>query len=375
MAQSGPWVPHHPPSWVLQPRQSLPLASPSPPAVPAACLLCPAHAMPLPDRSFLSSPLPVTLIPSSPCREPAPLQAALRVQQARGVTVLPSPDAPRCRFPWTWLGQRPDPVAGHEAPAAHRPDVGPGRLQDPSQPVRPGLASRPRKQTAEQGVTSHVLAGSTFPTGLGRAARAKAQGGGGAARDFEKPCEGKEASVTRATSQRAQNNHSTACARLAASTAPAAAIPLGGGGTQQQWHDPWGALLPAGAGRCSRTSPPRLPWQSPMCRPGEEPQQTEAQPQGTPSPALPGTHLLSTLLDWPNRSQRFTAAQSLRAEFTLEGSTHGGKRTQRQPGALPRSPHSPSEIVAAGMQGTKTGGKKSLLFCDPQDVISILLPY
>lgn len=53
---------------------------------------------------------------------------------------------------------------------------------------------------------------------------------------------------------------------------------------------------------------------------------------------------------------------------------HGGKRIQRQPGALPCSPHSPGEIVAAGMQGTKTGEENSLSFCDPQDVIPILLP-
>lgn len=53
---------------------------------------------------------------------------------------------------------------------------------------------------------------------------------------------------------------------------------------------------------------------------------------------------------------------------------HSGKGTQQQPGALLRSPHGPGEIVAAGTQGTKTGGKNSLSFCDPQDVIPILLP-
>lgn len=118
---------------------------------------------------------------------------------------------------------------------------GQGASGTPASPSAQGLASRPQKQTAEQGVTSRVL------TGLGRAARAEARGG--AAR--EKPCEGKEASVTRATSQRVQNNCATACTRPAASTAPSApsSSPTGETGCTQGRCSPWGAALPAGAGK------------------------------------------------------------------------------------------------------------------------------
>lgn len=197
----------------------------------------------------------------------------------------PGPDAPRCRSPRTRPGQRPDPAAGREAPTARRPGVGPGYLRDPGQPVRPGLASRPQKQTAEQGVASRVLAGSAFPAGLGRAARAEAQGGGGAARDFEKPCEGKEASVTRATSQRAQNNR----------CAPSCPVPSGA------HPGPAAAVQPL---RCSASHRRRQPRQSPACRPGEEPQRTDRGP--TPGHAEPGASRNAFAFDsaWLARANR-----------------------------------------------------------------------
>lgn len=67
--------------------------SPFPPRRPhsSACSLpapsCPhrpAHTVPLPDSSFPSRPLPATLAPSSPCREPAPLRTARGAQRTRG---------------------------------------------------------------------------------------------------------------------------------------------------------------------------------------------------------------------------------------------------------------------------------------------------
>lgn len=218
--------------------------------------------MPLPDSSFPSSP------------------AAIRAQQGKGggchcttqprrTSLLVPPDQARGRGRILRRGVR------HQQLAAQT--WGQGASGTPASPSAQGLASRPQKQTAEQGVTSRVL------TGLGRAARAEARGG--AAR--EKPCEGKEASVTRATSQRVQNNRAMACTQPAASTAPSApsSSPTGETGCTQGRCSPWGALLPTGAGKLGGTSPHRQPQQSPTCRPGEEPQQTGGR---TPGHAKPG---------------------------------------------------------------------------------------
>lgn len=137
-AGSPPPTPPPPLSRALQPQQSPP-TQPRPPS--SACSLpapsCPLHAS---SRQ---------LIPFFPSSHQGP------AGQGGGVSLHhPAQTHLAASSPRPGQGQRPDPAAGREAPAACSPDVGPGRLRDPSQPVRPRAGFPSPKANSRAG--SHV---------------------------------------------------------------------------------------------------------------------------------------------------------------------------------------------------------------------------
>lgn len=132
---------HHPPpplSRALQPQQSPPCPAPA----PQQCLQ--------PSRSVLSTPCLFPTAHSLLPRQPS------GPSRARGGVSLHHPAQTHlaASSPRPGQGLRPDPAAGREAPAASSPDVGPGRLRDPSQPVRPRAGFPSPKANSRAG--SHV---------------------------------------------------------------------------------------------------------------------------------------------------------------------------------------------------------------------------